>query len=454
MTTLSRRIAEGCRKASQKPWPAQVVSKAKVVLLDYLSCAYESLDLPWSRQAAAMAGSGSISVIGHKDSSSAEAAAFVNAILGHGLVREDMHTGSVSHLGVVVIPTLLALAEDSAKLGPGRVTTGKVTGRAFINGIVCGYEVGAVIGKALMDADNVRIFRPTGVTGPLGATVGGARMLGLDTDTTVSALGLAANTTAGLNEWPYSGADDMFFHVGFAARNAVTAVKLAMLGARGSESALDGKAGLFTAMRHPDRSTAVNAFQGAPEILSVYHKPAPACNYAQTSAQAALALGVRSKDIVAIQVKVTGAALNYPGCNATGPFERILAAKMSIHYCVAATLASGIIAESNYRKLGDKEIARLMKLIVIEEDPALTAAYPALQGAEVTVRLRNGKTLTQRLADVIPASEEQIRTRFRLAAAQVLGAGRAAAIEKFVDTLETCENVANLGPMLAAGQRK
>jgi len=45
-----------------------------------------------------------------------------------------------------------------------------------------------------------------------------------------SALGLAANATGGLNEWPYSGGDEMFFHPGFAARNAVTAVELAELG--------------------------------------------------------------------------------------------------------------------------------------------------------------------------------------------------------------------------------
>jgi len=56
---------------------------------------------------------------------------------------------------------------------------------------------------------------------------------------------LAANTTAGLNEWPYSGGDEMFFHPGFAARNAVTAVELAELGARASETALDGPSGLF-----------------------------------------------------------------------------------------------------------------------------------------------------------------------------------------------------------------
>ena len=53
-----------------------------------------------------------------------------------------------------------------------------------------------------MDRETVRRFRPTGITGPPGAAIAGSLLLGLTEDATVSALGLAANTTAGLNEWP------------------------------------------------------------------------------------------------------------------------------------------------------------------------------------------------------------------------------------------------------------
>jgi 2-methylcitrate dehydratase PrpD len=427
--SLSRRIVQAVRRLRFEDLAPEVVAKVQIALLDYLSCAYESRDLPWSQQA--------IRAIG--TSGAPRDAAFVNAILGHGLVREDMHTGSVSHLGVVVLPALLALAREK-----------EIHGRDFIVGVVCGYETGAVIGKALMDAENVRVFRPTGITGPLGGAAGGARMLGLDEEVSISALGFAANTTVGLNEWPYSGADDMFFHVGFAARNAVVAVELAVLGARGSESALDGRAGLFAALRRADRAAGVEMFAGPPEILAVYHKPAPACNYAQTAAQAALSAsqGLQSGEIAAVQVKVSAAALNYPGCNAPGPFERILQAKMSIHYCVAAALARGAIEESNYRSLRDPEILRLAAMAVVEEDRAFTAAYPAKQGAEVTVTLRDGRRITHRLDDVIPAAPEQIRARFRVAAEKALGGEQARAIESAVDNLEADGSVGGLNELL------
>ena len=52
--------------------------------------------------------------------------------------------------------------------------------------------------------------------------------------------------------------------------------------------------------------------------------------------------GFQSRDIESIVVKASAAAVGYPGCDYAGPFERILQAKMSIQYCVAATLARGV----------------------------------------------------------------------------------------------------------------
>lgn len=437
--SLSRRVVQAARALTIEQLPAEVIDKVKIGLLDFLSCAYEARELPWGCQAIQMArgASGPATVIGTTVRSSLTDAAFANATLGHGLVREDMHAGAVSHLGVVIFPALLALAQQS-----------RTSGRDFILGAVCGYETGGSIGRALMDREIVRRFRPTGITGPLAGAIAGSRLLSLDENATVSALGFAANATGGLNEWPYSGADDMFFHPGFAARNAVTAVQLAALGARASETALDGRAGLFAGLNKSDCIARVASFSGgAFEILSVYYKPAPACNYAQTATQAALALatqdGFRSGDVETIVVRASEAAARYPGCDYAGPFERILQAKMSIQYCVAATLARGAIEESNYRALGDPEINRLARATKLEIDPVFTAAYPGSQGTEVIVQRRDGRTLRSKLDDVIPASPEQIRVRFRAACPHWR------AIEQFVEKLEEQPDISILSGGLA-----
>lgn len=416
-------MAREARLIAPDDLPASVVDKVKIGLLDFLSCVLEARSLPWGCQAIQMASRAPNGWMSTGD------AAFVNATLGHGLVREDMHTGAVSHLGVVVYPTLLACSQRKA-----------VTGQAFILAAACGYEIGASIGRALVDQEFVRFHRPTGTTGPIAGAVAGSLLLGLDEDAMVSAIGLAANTAGGLNEWPYCGGDEMFFHPGFAARNAVTAVELAELGARASETALDGRSGLFAALGRSDRVSAVRPFQdGAWEILSVYYKPAPACNYAQTACQAALALsGIGSSDIVKVDVRCSAAAVAYPGCNYAGPFGRILQAKMSIHYCVAATLAQGKIAESNYHLLDNPEVMRLVSVMTVEAGDDFTANYPAKQGAEVILTLRNGETRARRLEDVVPAGPDEIRARFQ----------SARAIESFIDDLERQEDVGLLCRLL------
>lgn len=430
--SLSRRMVRAARSVGFDDLPAAVVDKVKTGLLDMLSCALEARTLPWGCQAIQMASrapNGMANIIGAPVRVSTGDAAFVNATLGHGLVREDMHTGAVSHLGVVVYPALLALAQRMP-----------ADGKTFILSAVCGYEIGAAIGRALVDAEFVRFHRPTGTTGPVGAALAGALLLGLDEDATVSSVGLAANTAGGLNEWPYSGGDEMFFHPGFAARNAVTAVELAELGAFSSETALDGRSGLFASLNRSERVAAVAPFQAdAWEILSVYYKPAPACNYAQTACQAALAAGagVRSSGIAAIRVACSAAAVAYPGCNFAGPFDRILQAKMSIQYCVAATLATGKIEETNYRLLRDAEVLRLVSAMSLYIDSEFTANYPARQGSEVTLTLRDGRTISRRLPDVVPATCNEIKERFR-------EAGGSQAAESFVDRLEQQEDVGML----------
>src|SRR5690606_36918021 len=140
-----------------------------------------------------------------------------------------------------------------------------------------------------------------------------------------------------------TGGSEMFFQVGFAARNAVAAVQLAAIGAFASTTAIDGAASLLAAFGKGAHAEAVpEPFTDGFEIERVFFKPVPACNYAQSAAQAARALALRrriaARDIERVVVRVTRAAALYPGCDAREPFEHTLQAKMSIQYNVAAAL--------------------------------------------------------------------------------------------------------------------
>ncbi len=420
--------------------------KAKSCLLDYLSCAFEALTLPWSRQAFALATptAEGAHMVGRSMICSPGAAAFANAVAGHGLVREDMHPASVVHLGVVVWPVVLALSEQH-----------RVSGRQALAAAIVGYEVGARIGRAAMSSDLARLFRPTGLMGPFAAALAGARIAGLDTQQALSAFALAANCCAGLNEWPHTGGSEMYFHPGFVVKNALTCLELAGNGALASASILEGEGGFFQAYARTSMASPIVLFpEGDAEILSVFNKPVPACNFAQSPCQAALEaarrIGGDSRRIAAVRIDTTLAAVRYPGCAAKGPFRYALQAKMSIPFGVAATLARGAIEEGNYSNLDDGEIARLMSGTTLASDGQYTAAFPARQGARVTLSLDDGTSVVSEMDDVVAADSELIHRRFRQAASAVVGAQRAMEIEDIVDRLDTEPDAGVLAMLCAA----
>lgn len=440
-TTVAGRIAHAALTSGG--FDAAVSEKARLCLIDYLACALESRDLPWAQQAAAIAaplGQGA-ALIGRSQRALAADAAFANAVAGHGLVREDMHAGAIAHLGVVVWPALLAVA-----------TTRRVTGTALIEAAIVGYEVGARIGRALMTAELARLFRPTGLVGAMAAAVAVSRLYGLTADQTLNALALAANASGGLNQWPHTGGSEMYFHPGFAARNGVVAADLARAGAIASADIIEGEAGMFRAYaRRAVEDDIVLFADGAAEILAVFNKAVPACNFAQTPCQAALEASRQrgGQRVEAIHIAASDAALRYPGCSATGPFDYALQAKMSIPFGVAAAIARDAIAEDNYARLDDVEIARLIGVTTLVADPAYTAAFPGAQGARVTLRLADGATVSAALPDVVAASPELIRSRFVAAANAVLGADRAADILALIDGLEDEPDISRLDALCA-----
>jgi 2-methylcitrate dehydratase PrpD len=434
--TLARQLARDVL-AYDGDMPPQIRAKLKTCLIDFLSCAFETLErgLPWARQAIAVTRATAASevganIVGSGITAAPGDAAFVNSVLGHGLVREDMHAGSIGHHGVVVWPVLLAVAQRTPTAGD-----------RFLVSAVLAYEAAARIGRALFNAELARLYRPTGLVSPLGAALGAARMLQLSEGQTVSAFSLAVNSVGGLNQWPHIGGSEMYFHPGFAARNTIAALELAEQDAFASPDILEGEAGLFAAYRRGQAPAAITLFDGGRfEILEVFNKPAPACNFAQTACQAAVRVAAKSarpsSEIAAIRVAVTDAAMRYPGCDSSGPFERSLQAKMSIRFSVAAALASGTITEENYANPRDPEILRLVALTSVEPEAGFTAAFPGKQGAEVRVEYAHGSQATERLDDVVQATDAEVRARFRQSAAAVIGGARAAEIETLIDTLE------------------
>jgi 2-methylcitrate dehydratase PrpD len=94
-----------------------------------------------------------------------------------------------------------------------------------------------------------RGFHAPGLTGPFGAAVASGRLLGLDENKMIHALGIAGSYCGGLMEFSrcQEGAMIKRLHLGKAAEGGVTAASLARRGFAGPDSVLEGELGFCRA---------------------------------------------------------------------------------------------------------------------------------------------------------------------------------------------------------------
>src|SRR5207245_2566714 len=141
-------------------------------------------------------------------------AALMNGISSHVFDYDDTHLRTIIHPAGPVASALLALSEYQP-----------ISGRDFVNALVLGVETECRIGNAVYPAHYDIGWHITGTVGPFGAAAAVGKILGLNEQQMVWALGLAAVQPVGLKEM--FGSMTKSFHPGRAAQNGLTAAFLA-----------------------------------------------------------------------------------------------------------------------------------------------------------------------------------------------------------------------------------
>jgi 2-methylcitrate dehydratase PrpD len=207
------------------------------------------------------------------------AAALANGAAAHALDFDDMHDPARVHAYCVMLPTLLATAED----------LGQVRGRDFILALALAVELHARLGLTCSNCLG-RGWHPTMLLGVLAGAIGAGRLLRLDEDRLLHALGLAHHFAAGSAQSMLDGALGKRLGAGFAARSAVMAAFFAADGITGPYRPLEGNAGLFKLQERgevePERLLA--GFGSEWEVLNFGFKAYPCCRCNHTTIGLAL----------------------------------------------------------------------------------------------------------------------------------------------------------------------
>ncbi|GAC54393.1 MmgE/PrpD family protein [Gordonia amicalis] len=288
--------------------------------------------------------------LGDPEAISAPAAAFANGVLMHALDFDDTHAGALVHPTTVVAPAVLAVAE---KVG--------ATGARTVTALVAGLEIACRLGVAAPHGFHARGLHATAVVGPLAGAVAAGLLYGADADRLTDAIGIAASSSGGLLEFLDTGANTKVLHPGNAGFSGVLAARLALAGATGPESVLEGRRGLYRALadRDVDPDVIVADLGTRWESAGIGIKPYPSCQLmhasldavAQALADAAQAgAQVTASRVAAISVDVHPDSVDIvcgPGTGTRSP-RSVYDAKFDLPWSVAALVHDGAVTVDTY----------------------------------------------------------------------------------------------------------
>jgi 2-methylcitrate dehydratase PrpD len=395
-------------------------------------------------------------VISYGDHVPAPTAAFINASMGHALDFDDTHDKAVLHVGPATISAALAVAERS----------GGIDGKSFITAVALGADVICRMGLAtkIPLQQGGWMFSP--LYGYFGATVGAAKILGLDQEQLINAFGIAYCQAAGNLQVNIDDEHALTkrLQIGFASKAGVMSALLAQKGLTGARHSMEGRWGIYN-LHHRgqyERSALVNGLGEVFEIANLSFKPYSCCRQIHAHIDAALELrrehAIQPDQIAAVTIVVNTDPhwLCHPLELRRRPLEEVHA-QFSIPYSVAVALAHGKVLIKDYTlaALKDEAVLRLADKVTPKYDPSLpTRVIPP---ARMEIALKDGRSLTAEVVDAKghpnnPMSWGELAEKFRDCASYSAQPIPEANIKKTIDLcrhLEDLRDVSELARLLA-----
>jgi 2-methylcitrate dehydratase PrpD len=457
----TRRLAEFSSALRFEQLPAEVVSKAKLSILDTLGCCIFGASLPLMKKLAAMAAdegcAPTATAFGMPLRTNASMAALVNGASAHAFQLDEIHLESTLHPGSLALPAAFALAE-AAKT---------VSGRDLITAIVAADEVGIRVGLACKGGMFKTGFHNQGTTGVFVAAAAAAHILRLDAHQTQHALGIAGSQAAGLMA-VQDGAMTKSFHSGRAAQSGVYAARLAQLGYTGIPDVLEAPYGAFFSSFVDEWSepALTDGLGTRWETLRIGFKPAPASNGSIT-AMTAMDRIMREHDLTAADIEsVTAHVSNNTLHHCGWPYEAdkvqsALSAQMNLLYGIAvmALERKNGVEQFAENKIRDPEIMAFISRIQVEHEPKFEGEGGRFRVAcRLVVKTKAGKevetiVLYRKGSPEDPMIGEELAEKFQTLT-HLLGRQRSEQIVQCVDRMEGCENLTKLSVLLTTDESK
>ncbi len=424
---------------------------AKDAIADMIGCAL--LGAPTATTDIALAtakNSGDCLVLGRKTRIGRLEAAYVNATSGHALDYDDTSKSLSGHPTVIIIPALLALAEQR-----------DASGGDVLDAYIVGVETATRIARGVNFHHYEKGWHPTATLGIFGAVAACGRLLGLSADALAYGLATAASFSAGVKA--NFGTQTKPLHAGFASRNGLFAALLAEQGVEAAREAFEHPQGFLEVFNGAGNYDAARMLEGWGEPLDLLApgisiKKYPCVYSVHGAIDAAIELrrreNLNADDIESATVRMHRRRL-LP--HVRNPATSALNAKFSMPYAVARGLVNGAVTLDHFEDaaLHDPQVTRVMALIGIEEHADDSNDY----GAEIRVVLKSGVQHVASVASPLgrgpeaPLPDGMLRAKYADCAGHALtGAGIDASFDMLM-RLETLARIRDLTALIEKTSR-
>jgi 2-methylcitrate dehydratase PrpD len=430
---VTRILAHYVVSASYDDLPADVRKEGVRTLLNWVGVAiggsrHQTVDIAASALAP-FSGPPQASLLGRRERFDIMNAAFINGVSSHIFDYDDTHLKTIIHPAGPVASAILALSE----MRP-------VSGKDFLNALVLGVEAECRIGNSVYPNHYDVGWHITGTAGVFGAAAAAGKLLGLNEQQMVWALGLAASQPVGLRE--SFGSMNKSFNPGRAASNGIFAAVLASKNFTSSDAMIEARRGWAnTISTKQDYREITDGLGQRYEAALNSYKPFACGIVMHPAIDAAIQLRNENKltadQIERVELKVHPLVLELTGKKTP---RQGLEGKFSIYHAVAVALVEGAGGEKQFsdRAVADPIVVALRGKVV----PVITPGIDPAQ-VDMTIILKDGRTLQRHIEHAIgsvemPMTDQQLETKFADLADGILAA---AAIRRVMDA---CWNVEKL----------
>jgi 2-methylcitrate dehydratase PrpD len=411
-------------------------------------------------------GEGQASIIGSDDRCPAASVALVNGTLAHALDYDDTHLPSVLHPSAAVVPAALAAAEASGASVGDLLTAAAAGDELAVRVGMTGYD--EELGNSVFFEKGLHA---TSIAGTLGGALAAAMLYGLDEEGIGHAVAISASMGAGLIEANRTGGTVKPVHCGWAAHAAITAAELARHGLTGPPTVFEGRFGFLQAYLgdEADVEALTRGLGEEWELPRVFFKPYPANHFTHAGIDAAIRLREEGLDVGEIEEIELGAATPTLRTIAEPEEEKAkpktgYAAKFSGPFTVATALLGGGGLGVSLDDFTDEAVKDRVKLDLASRvrcvtDEKCDRIFPNQFPAVLRVWLKSGEEREARVSHnrggpENPLSNEELETKFRTNAGQVLPVGQVEALEEVLRSLAEAEMVDDVIKLARIGEEE